>query len=117
MNFENGIFSLMHLHYDVDKIKSYVNCQSISKIVCTPPTVWEFQNFSVTQILREIKIGEFETSKIAILLYSEVLNFDFYEFLLFVKAKFDQKIKMQFSKLQKWHLRTSGKWISKNDFT
>ena len=74
MNFENVIFSSMHLHY-VDKIKSYV---------CTQ--CGYFQSFSVTQILREIKVGESEVSKLSFYIYLEALNFDFYEFL-----HFDQK--------------------------
>ena len=49
-------------------------------------TVWKFQNFSITQILREIKFGDFGGPKNAILTHLEALNFDLYEFLYFLKA-------------------------------
>jgi len=45
------------------------------------------QNFSVTQILREIKVGESRESKTAFLRCLEALNFDLCEFLHFLKAK------------------------------
>ena len=41
-------------------------------------TVWKLQNFSVTHILREIKFGDSESAKSAILTLSEALNFDIY---------------------------------------
>ena len=37
-------------------------------------------NFSITQILREINLREFEIANFAISTYSEALNFDFYDF-------------------------------------
>ena len=40
-------------------------------------TVWKFENFSVTQILREVKVGESRVAKFAILTHSEGLNFHF----------------------------------------
>ena len=46
-------------------------------------TVWKLQNFSVTQILREIKEGESKVSKSAILPHWEALNFDFLNFAFF----------------------------------
>ena len=52
--------------------------------------VWKIINFSITQILREIKIGEFRVSKSAIFTNSDTLNFAFYEFLHFTKAKIFQ---------------------------
>ena len=39
--------------------------------------VWKFQNFSVSQILREIKVGQPEASQMVILKYLEALNFMF----------------------------------------
>ena len=50
-------------------------------------TVWEFQSFSVTQLLREIKVGTSTITKSAILKVVEALNFDFYRFLHFLKAE------------------------------
>ena len=46
-------------------------------------TMRKLQNFSVTQILREIKVGKSRVSKSAILTHLEALNFDLYEFLHF----------------------------------
>ena len=54
------------------------------------PTVWKFQNFSITQILREIIFRDSRSAKFAILTHSEALNFDFYEFLHFLKAEIYQ---------------------------
>ena len=49
--------------------------------------MWKLQNFSVSQILREIKVGESLVSKFAIVSLSEALNFDIYEFLHFLKVE------------------------------
>ena len=54
-------------------------------------TVGIFQDFPVTQILREIKVGEARVSKSAILTHLESLQFDFfYEFLHILKAQIYQ---------------------------
>ena len=50
-------------------------------------TVWKFLNFPITQILRQIKVGDSRIAKSAILTHLEALNFDFYEFLHFLKAE------------------------------
>ena len=50
-------------------------------------TVWKLQDFSVTQILREIKVGQCRVSKAAIL---EALIIDFSWFLHFLKAEIYQ---------------------------
>ena len=44
-------------------------------------TVWKLQDFSATQILREIKFSNFGVSKIAILPYLVAQNLDIFEFL------------------------------------
>ena len=49
------------------KIRLYQNHDQI--------TVWKLQNFSVTQILCEINLGESRSSKIAIFAISGALNF------------------------------------------
>ena len=51
------------------------------KTVTLQFTVWKFKDLSITQILREIKVGEFRVSKCAILTHWEALHFAFYEFL------------------------------------
>ena len=48
-------------------------------------TMWKFQDFSVTQILREIKFGDSRCAKSAILTHLQALNFDFHDFLHFLK--------------------------------
>ena len=40
-------------------------------------TMWKLQNFSVIQIIREIKIGQSTVSKVAIFRHLQALNFDF----------------------------------------
>ena len=47
---------------------------------------------SDTQILREINFRDSRSAKSAILTHLELLNFDFCEFLYFLKAEIDQKI-------------------------
>ena len=44
-------------------------------------TVWKFHDFSIIQILCEIKIGKSRVSKSGIFTHLEALNFDFYEFM------------------------------------
>ena len=50
-------------------------------------TMWKFNEFSITQILREINFEDSGSVKFAILPHSEALNFDFYEYLHFLKAE------------------------------
>ena len=38
-------------------------------------TVWKFQNFPITQIFREINLGESQNSKTAVFAFFEVLDF------------------------------------------
>ena len=40
--------------------------------------MWKFQDFSITQVLREINFGDSGSAKSAILTHLEALNFDFY---------------------------------------
>ena len=55
--------------------------------------MWKFQDFPITQILREINFEDFKSAKSAILTHLEALNFDFYEFLLFLNAEQDSMTK------------------------
>ena len=60
--------------------------------------MWKFQDFSITQILCEISFWESRSSKsdvLAILTHLEALNFDFQEFLHFLKAVIYQIDKTQ----------------------
>ena len=55
-------------------------------------TKWKLKDLSVTQILCEIIFGESRSIKSAILTHLEALNFDFYEFLHFLKDEIYQII-------------------------
>ena len=57
--------------------------------------MWKYHDFSITQILREIKFGDARSAKYAIFMHLEALNFDFYEFLHFLKAEIYQFNKIQ----------------------
>ena len=48
--------------------------------------MWKFHDFCITQILREIKFGNFRSAKSANFTHLEALNFDFYDFLHLLKA-------------------------------
>ena len=57
-------------------------------------TVWKFQDFCITQILREINFEDSWSAKSAISIHLEALNFDFYEFLHFFMAEIYQMNKI-----------------------
>ena len=57
-------------------------------------TLWKFQDFSISQILREIKCEDSGSAKSAILTRLGALNCDFYEFLHFLKADIYQLSKI-----------------------
>ena len=57
-------------------------------------TVWKFHDFSITQFLREINFGDSRSPKSAILTHLKALNFDFCEFLHFLKAEIYQISKL-----------------------
>ena len=52
-------------------------------------------NFAITQILHEINFVDSTSAKFAILTHFEVLDFDFNEFLHFLKAKIYQITSIQ----------------------
>ena len=58
-------------------------------------TMWKFQDFSATQILREINFCHFEAPEIAILTIWAALNFEFLETLGIFKCEISLKIKIQ----------------------
>ena len=55
----------------------------------------KFHDFSITQILREIKFEDSRSAKSSIFPHLEALKFDFYEYLHFLKAEIDQVNKNQ----------------------
>ena len=76
----------------------------------------KFQDFSTTQISREINFGHSKSAKSAILPHFEALNFDFYEFLQFLKAVIFQINKNQspkYGKMAVLELLDSQKLISR----
>ena len=58
-------------------------------------TVWKFQDFSITQILRENNFGYSKSAKSAISTHLEDLNLVLYEFLHFLKARIYQTNKIK----------------------
>ena len=59
------------------------NINSHFKAICT---VWNFHDFTISQILREINSGDYRSAKSAFLIHMKAFNFDFNEFLHFLKA-------------------------------
>ena len=49
--------------------------------------MWKCDNLSITQILREINIGDSRSVESTILTHLVALNFDFYAFLHFLEAE------------------------------
>ena len=68
---------------------------SRSPFLSTCNTVWKFHDVSTSQFLREIKFWDSRSAKSAIITHSEALNFDYYEFLHFLKAEIYQINKTQ----------------------
>ena len=48
---------------------------------------WKFHDFSITQILREINLGDLASAKFVILTHLEALKFDLYGFLHFFEGR------------------------------
>ena len=76
----------------------------------------KFHDFSITQILREITLGDSRSAKCAILTHSEPLNFYLFEFLLFLKAKNYQMMQIDSPKNGKNGIFRTSKFY-KIDFT
>ena len=78
--------------------------------------MWEFQDFSVTHILREIKIDGSGVSKSVFFTHSEALKLDFHAILHLFKSEIDQIDKIQSLKMAKsalLELLNSPKLISR----
>ena len=76
-------------------------------------TVWKFQDFSATLILREINFRESKSSKTAIFALLESLNFDFYEFWHFWRFKLTKFRAPKVAKISVLELLDSPKLISR----
>ena len=57
--------------------------------------MWKLHDFSITQILREINVGDSKSAKSDFSTNLETLNFDFFAFLPSLKAGIDQSNKIQ----------------------
>ena len=93
-------------------VRTYIRCSVASQLFtekfpqfshCVYITVWKFQDFSITQVLGEIKFWDSRSAKFAISRHLEAQNFNFCGFLHFLKAVVDQSDKIQSS--QKWQKR------------
>ena len=49
--------------------------------------MWKFQDFAITQIFREINFWDSRSVKSAILAHLETMNFDFLNYLHFLKSE------------------------------
>ena len=63
--------------------------------------MWKFHDFSITQILREIKFGGSRSAKSAISSRLQALNSDFNEFLHFLNAEIYSNHKFKTPKMTK----------------
>ena len=69
-------------------------------------TMWKFQDFSATQILREINFGYLKPQRTAILTIPAAVNFEFLGILAFSTVKFPKSQNSKLPKLVKWQLLT-----------
>ena len=77
--------------------------------------LYQFQDFSITQFSREINLWDSINANFAILTHLQALNFEFYQFLHFLKAAVYQIDKLLRPKIGKNDsIRTTG--FSKTDF-
>ena len=81
-----------------------------------PCTVWKFHDFSITQILREIKFEDSRSAKSTIFTHLEALNFDFMHFCTLRSMKLTKNSKFRVSKIEEMaflELLDSTKLISR----
>ena len=64
-------------------------------------TVWEFQDFFITLIFREVNVEESRSAKSSILTHLEALNCDFYEFVHFNEDDIYKRIILKAPKIAK----------------
>ena len=73
----------------IDNVWSWNNWNTVSKLQNHSVEITE-SFYSITQILREIKVGKCRVPKSAISTHLEAVTLDFYEFLHFLKTENDQ---------------------------
>ena len=71
--------------------------------------------FSITQILREINVGNSRGAKSAILTHLEALNLNFYDFLHFLKAEKQNSEPLKWQKTEILQLLLYMKLISRKN--
>ena len=84
--------------------------------LCLHFTMWKFDYFSITQILRKIDLGDCRSAKSTMWTHSEDLNFGIYEFLHFLRLKLTKSTKFRTPKMAK-NDRFRFSRFSKIDFT
>ena len=83
---------------------------------CVLFTVWKFNDFPITQIIREINLRDFRGAKSAIFAHLEALYFSFCKIVHFLKAETYQINRFRASKLSKNGSFCSNRF-SKIEFT
>ena len=78
--------------------------------------MWKFQDFSITQILREINFWDSQSAKSTIFTHLEAPDFDFFGFLQFLKDEIYQNNKIPSLKKRKNGRFTTSRF-SKIEFT
>ena len=76
-------------------------------------TMWKFQDFSATQILREIDFGHFEAPKPSILINRAAINFGFLGIFGVFKGKMFLKSKFKAYTMTVFDILNSAKTISR----
>ena len=64
--------------------------------------MWKFHYFSITQLLREIKLDDFKCPKTAILTHLEALNLDFNDVFHFLKSEIHENQNSELQNVIKW---------------
>ena len=101
--FTNEIYTYLLEELNASK-SSYFKWYVISLVNYLLCTVWKFKDFSVIQILLEINFDDSRSSKSAFLTNLEALDFDYNEYLHFLKAEICQMNKIEsLQNCKKWH--------------
>ena len=83
---------------------------------CVTYTVWKIQDFPATQILREIKSGDFRSPKTAILTLLKTHNFEIFGLFTIFKHGISPKIKIHANQIGENCTFWAPK-VTKSDFT
>ena len=89
------------IYDDIDGLEEMLLDVSITFVPDLVITVWKIHDFSITQFLREINFEDSRSAQSTIFTHLEGLNFDFHEFLHFLKVEIDQINKFRAIKIAK----------------